>query len=347
MSAAFNNSSAVWAASGRVATPIEAVRRTDKPSDLRNWMSSDPLPDAQGHGLGALGTGVREDQGEFVAAEPGDDVGFTGAVADDGARLDERLAARQVAVGVVDRLEAVQVEEQHRQRPLAAHGALGLLPQHLVEVARIRQQRQVVGHRQRLGALQRQGVVEGDGRDLEHRPERQQQRAADGRGRRRGLRIEAHQHANHLPAALQRQGDDGAVAAPAGAQILRQIARKQVVAVAHHPFGRRPRATGPRLGLRPVSAITVSRSLLSRATTAQHGAGSQLLAWRTSHSATCGASVEALASRVTWSRVSRRGQPGAERLETGFPARGRVHPGGPPHHARGGVALEARDFTAR
>ena len=61
-------------------------------------MSPHALPDAPGHRPGAFGTGVGKNQGELVAAEPGDDVGFTGAVADDRAGLDERLAARQMAV---------------------------------------------------------------------------------------------------------------------------------------------------------------------------------------------------------------------------------------------------------
>ena len=52
-------------------------------------------------------------------------------------RLDQRPAAAQMAVRVVDRLEAVEVEEQQRQRPAAARGALGFPPQHLVQVARV------------------------------------------------------------------------------------------------------------------------------------------------------------------------------------------------------------------
>jgi len=44
--------------------------------------------------------------------------------------------------------------------------------------------------------------------------------------------VQPHQDANHLVPALERQGDDGAVAPRARAQILRKIARNQVVAVA-------------------------------------------------------------------------------------------------------------------
>src|SRR5262245_55989834 len=106
-------------------------------------MSSNPFPDTQSHCLRASGTGIGEDQGEFVAPETGYDVLFTGAVPKDGPRLDQRLTAVKVAVGVVDRLESVQVEEEHRQGPLAAHRTLGFLAEHLVQVAGIRQQCQV------------------------------------------------------------------------------------------------------------------------------------------------------------------------------------------------------------
>ncbi len=83
------------------------------------------------------------------------------------AGLDQRLAARQVAVAVVDLLEAVQIQEQQRQRPAVARGALGLTPQRLVEVARVVQPGQVVGDRQSLRLLQRERVIERNRRRLE------------------------------------------------------------------------------------------------------------------------------------------------------------------------------------
>ena len=77
-------------------------------------------------------TGIGQNQREFIAAEPGHHVGFTGTPADDGRCFDQRAAAAEVAMGVVDRLEAVEVDEQQRQRtavsrcPLCFHdGAPG------------------------------------------------------------------------------------------------------------------------------------------------------------------------------------------------------------------------------
>ena len=130
-SAAWISSSADAATSGSVATPTEAVRRMSRPSPGRNrcaaMRSRMRSPTAQR----ALAAGVGQDQRELVAAEPRDDVGFARARADHRRRFDQRPAAEQMPVGVVDRLEAVEIDEQQRQRPAAARGALGFAPQHL------------------------------------------------------------------------------------------------------------------------------------------------------------------------------------------------------------------------
>ena len=80
----------------------------------------DAIADARGHGERPLAAGFGQHDCELVAAEPRHDVGFPRAATDDGGRLDERAAAVQVIVGVVDALEAVEVEEEQRQRPAAA-----------------------------------------------------------------------------------------------------------------------------------------------------------------------------------------------------------------------------------
>ena len=93
------------------------------------------------------------------------------AAASTSARLPYRWPWR-----VVDRLEAVEVDEQQRQRPAASRRALGFAAQHLRQVARVVQLRQVVGDRQRLGALHAQRVVERDGAGLERQQQRRQRR---------------------------------------------------------------------------------------------------------------------------------------------------------------------------
>jgi len=79
----------------------------------------------------------------------------------------------------------------------------------------------------------------------------------------------------------------------------------------------------------------------------KQGAGNQLLACRTSHSATRAASVDALASRVTWRSVSRVIKRVRRAVSLGFHRPdGSVRPA--PRTTRGAAAaLEARDFTAR
>ena len=175
---------------------------------------------------GAFPARVGQDDREFVAAEPGHDVGFAGAAADDAGRLDQRLAARQMAVAVVDLLEAVQVEEQQRQRPAAARGALGFAAQHQVQVAGVVEPREVVGHRQRLGLLQRQRVVERDGRRLEQRPQRRHERRAERRGRGRRHRIEADERADRPVAADERKRDRRPGAPASAARVLRRGRRQ-------------------------------------------------------------------------------------------------------------------------
>ena len=150
MSAARTSSSAEVAASGRVATPTETVRRTSsRPGP--GTRCADPVADALAHPQGALGAGVGQHDGELVAAEAGDDVGLTRRAANHPGGLDQRPAAGQVAVRVVDALEAVEVDEQQRQRPAAARRPLGLATQHLVQIARVVQLCEVVGDRERLG----------------------------------------------------------------------------------------------------------------------------------------------------------------------------------------------------
>src|SRR5690606_265350 len=74
-------------------------------------------PDGEVLGVGAAEP-VGEDD-ELVTAEPGDGVAVADAVAEPAGDLDEDGVARVVPEPVVDRLEAVEVAEQHRE-PLAA-----------------------------------------------------------------------------------------------------------------------------------------------------------------------------------------------------------------------------------
>src|SRR5262249_60364300 len=106
-----------------------------EPVAMEKRMRVDALADALADGGRAFAPRVGQDQRELVAAETRHDVGFTRALPDDRAGLDQRAAAREVAMAIVDALEAVEVDEQQRQRTAAARRALGLAPQHLRQIA--------------------------------------------------------------------------------------------------------------------------------------------------------------------------------------------------------------------
>ena len=116
--------------------------------------------------------------------------------ADDVGRLDEGAAAEQVAVGVVDLLEAVQVDEEQRQRPAAAHRALGFLAKRVVQVPRVVELGQVVGDRQRLGASDAERVRQRIGRRLEQADDRVGQARRHDRQPARPATVDADQDAD-------------------------------------------------------------------------------------------------------------------------------------------------------
>ena len=60
---------------------------------------------------GARRAGVGQDQGKLVAPEPGDDVCFTCAAANDCAGFHQCPAAREMPMTIVDRFESVQIDE--------------------------------------------------------------------------------------------------------------------------------------------------------------------------------------------------------------------------------------------
>ena len=73
--------------------------------------------DALRHGPGGVHRILRrnaiEDDAEFVAAEPGDRIVGPGEVAKAGRDLTQNFVAGGVAVNVVDRLEAVEIDDEN------------------------------------------------------------------------------------------------------------------------------------------------------------------------------------------------------------------------------------------
>ena len=77
----------------------------------------------RGQDLGALGAGLRRQDHELVAADPRQHLLRPHQLARQRGHLLEHEVAAEVAVGVVDPLELVEVEDDQRQRPPVAHGA--------------------------------------------------------------------------------------------------------------------------------------------------------------------------------------------------------------------------------
>ena len=158
-----------------------------------------------------------EQDGELVAAEPGDDGLAALDLTKPPAHLAQQPVTHVVAEGVVDLLEAVDVHQQHRRRPVGEQPPL----EPLLEVQAVRQAGQRVVQREVLGLLRRSAHP------------RDQARVGQGHAGVPGQRLEqlevvaverahvvepvAHQeHAGDLPAVAQRRGQ--AVGPALGAQ---------------------------------------------------------------------------------------------------------------------------------
>ena len=233
--------SADAATSGSVATPIETVSLMSRPSPWRKLNAATRSRMRSPDRGGAFAARVRQDQRELVAAEARDHVRLARAQADDAGRFDQRAAPEQMAVRVVDRLEPVEIDEQQRQRPAAARRALGLAAQHLREIARVVQLRQIVGDRQRLRPLHAERVLERDRARLEP-AEQRRERARRKTGRApRGDAIDGHERADRTPPARQRERRHRRERGVAHASILGDVGGREQLAAADHPAADRVR----------------------------------------------------------------------------------------------------------
>src|SRR5204862_5598215 len=84
---------------------------------------------------------------ELLAADPGGGVHSPLRLLEDLAELLQGAVAGGVAVAVVDRLEAVEVPDDHRQRPSTAPGTLELGLEQLLETAAVDEPGEAVGAR--------------------------------------------------------------------------------------------------------------------------------------------------------------------------------------------------------
>ena len=91
---------------------------------------------------------------ELVAAPPSDEVVCAYGLRDRGARPPQVLVAGGVAVAVVDRLEAVEVDGEHGGRQVEAPTASLLALERLVPRAAVCEPRQAIGRRRALARPQ-------------------------------------------------------------------------------------------------------------------------------------------------------------------------------------------------
>ena len=110
-----------------------------------------------------LFAGLGQQDHEFIATVAEGVVDEAEAALDGGADFIEQAAADEVAVIVIDQLEAVEVEEEDAELVAEAVGAIDLGLDGAVEMARVVESGAVVGDGQFLDLLDGAGVVNGDG----------------------------------------------------------------------------------------------------------------------------------------------------------------------------------------
>jgi hypothetical protein len=109
--------------------------------------SGDGLPEPLGQ-LGQLGAAYpRHEDREFLTAIAGNDVAGTHHLLQAFGDLAEDPVAAGVAIGVVDRLEVVDVEQDQAELLVAASGAIGVKAQLLLQEAAVVELGQPVGDR--------------------------------------------------------------------------------------------------------------------------------------------------------------------------------------------------------
>src|SRR3954447_4662531 len=144
--------------------------------------------DALGELHRAERAGAGQDDRELVAPDPVAGVGGALGRADRLAERLEALVAGLVAVGLVDRLELVDVHEHERDRLAGPPAALELASEVLLEGAVVAQARERVAHRDLREALDlgAAGVLEPAAEAKQHAREPDEQGEAGGEGERRG-----------------------------------------------------------------------------------------------------------------------------------------------------------------
>ena len=118
----------------------------------------DAPADGIGQGEGVLRTGFGQNHQELLAAIPGDNVAGAKPIREPLSHVFQTHVAHVMAVGVVDRLEPVQIQKDHGERAAAAPAPGDLAFEQEVGLAAVEQACQIVGRSHacqgRVGFLQ-------------------------------------------------------------------------------------------------------------------------------------------------------------------------------------------------
>src|SRR5215469_10263230 len=115
---------------------------------------------AHGYALGLFLASFRENQSKFVAAVTGSSINRAAMKAQDVRNAAKSAAANEVAVGVVNRLQAIQVEKEHGKGTPGAQGAFGFRVQHIEQLAIVGKAGERVAGRKMPYLFERLGAVE-------------------------------------------------------------------------------------------------------------------------------------------------------------------------------------------
>ena len=154
---------AFLASSGKLATPMRGADvEVDAFAEMELGGAQD-VAQAAGDDVGGCLPVWGKQRDELIAAVAEGVVDEAEAVLDGAADFSEQAAADEVAVVVVDQLEAVEIEEEDAELVAEAGGAVDLGLDGVVEMARVVEAGAVVGDGEFLDLLDGAGVVDGDG----------------------------------------------------------------------------------------------------------------------------------------------------------------------------------------
>ena len=179
-------------------------------------------PQPLGHLASLLKAGFGQQDGKLLAADARHHIHRAHTRAQPARHLPQRLVAGIVAVGIIDLLEPVNIQGDHREGRLVTAAAFELQPGQLEELAAVEQLGQGVGNGHVDSLLIQPGVFQGNGGLV-----------SKGLGQlgislRISLRLvgESHQETHALAARPQRQGN----AAGKARQISQAVLKKPILA---------------------------------------------------------------------------------------------------------------------